>query len=307
MLCPVTVFVPKVITGSQDWSLPTDWRLASPLCKKAIQLVLEVAANATATSSIAKSADVVWAIRLIADTPSQLRPSEMEQLADYGILALRQQQKLNRMPLKAGRLILGFASGGVSELAGLVVQPVVRKVSEHLEEQFVAKEGAHHMVLQTVWEMYLDELLDAQWGSQDLINSDSDLATDLKGLVAWRCFARDWSVVIPDVVDETQFLKVVQEFKREFTSVQNSPVDLVNLWISSPFDSPIADHHKMQKKLEKGNLPAQIVETLSWYLEREEATLRHVRALAQRLGWTSKELLSAGTRSADATFSDGTW
>lgn len=298
--------IPRVLVGHEEWTLPADWREVSPKCVRAIQVVGDTAQMANVPFDEKRLLDVVWAIRLIADTPPQLRPLEMGQLAQMGLDSLREHQKASRPSFKAGRVLLGLATGGASELAGVVARPLVRRVSEYVEERIVGEDGATDTVLQTVWEKCLDAVLDNQWKVHARLEQGSDLANELVYLVSWRSLSREWNASVP-LAEESEFVRAVQAFANEYDAIRRSPAAMVNVWISSPFDSPITEIQKMQKKLEKGHLPPEISSALMWYRDREESILRHVRELSLRLGWASMELREAAANPSGSIATDGTW
>lgn len=299
--------IPKLLRGTSDWSLPADWREVAPICARAVSLVLRIVENDELPRSQDEIADVVWAIRLIADTPPQMRPADMVRLTEVGKTVLREHQRASRRPMKAGRVLLGLATGGVSELAGVVARPVVRRVVEYAEERVLGDDGAQEIILQNTWERSLDALLDSFWSQERSIQSDPEFAKELGFLVAWRSISREWSGSLDGEPDENYFVRELEKLRAEFTEIKSSPAAMINLWVSSPFESPLSEHHKIQKKLEKGNLPPEILSVLQWYLETEETTLRHVREFATKMNWTSTATTTAGLQSGDTTISDGTW
>jgi len=296
----------KALAGYEDWSLPADWRELSPKCTRAIQVVAETAQLSNVPGDHRRLADVVWAVRLIADTPPQLRPSQMSELAQIGLDSLREHQRASRSSFKAGRFILGVATGGVSELAGVVARPIVKRVTEYVEERMVGEDGAAETVLQTVWGQCLDALLDSQWRTHERLTLGTDIANELAFLVSWRSLGREWNSPVPEATEST-FVDAVRRSVAEYEEIRRSPEAMVNVWVSSPFESPITEHHKMEKKLAKGRLPSEISSALLWYKELEESILRHVFEFSARIGWASNELRKKSTNSADTLATDGTW
>lgn len=271
-----------IIFGQYAWELPSDWRNVASIFDNAIERVLYFSRNEAsfARASVEDLGDLIGAIGLIRQTPTQMRTTK---ITDIAIAAKSSSLQPKR--------------GVTRTLFSLVTNPLGTSLDvafNALDKSLTKDDDYINHTLSWVESTAVDHQLEMIWTRASDYLYDAALDRELGRRAYWIAIVWDAQHPLSALNPQFEFTPELansanSSIDAQLNQIRNSPESLVSLWGQSagvPAMHYIQNQATYVKKLRRGKVIPEIEAVWNNYVSITRHRQRHIQGFATRMRWS---------------------
>lgn len=271
-----------IVFGKYVWDLPADWRNVASLFDNAVDRVLYFSRNESnfSRATVEDLGDLIGAIGLIRQTPTQMRTTKTTQIAVAA--------KSDSLQPKRGisRTLFSLATNPLGTSLDVAAKALDKKLTK--DDDYI------NHTLSWVESTAVDHQLEQIWTNASNFPYDAELDRELGRRAYWIAFVWDAQHPLNAFSSEFQFTPELansanSSIEARLNQMRNSPEDLVALWGQSggvPLMHYIQNEAAYVKKLRRGKTIPEIEAVWNDYVSITRHRQRHIRGFATRMRWS---------------------
>lgn len=272
-----------IVFGKFVWDLPADWRNVASLFDNAVDRVLYFSRSEAnfSRASVDELGDLISAIGLIRQTPTQMRTGKINEIATAAKTASSQPRR-----------------GFTRTLFSIATNPLGTSLDvafTALDKSLTKNDDYINHTLSWVESTAVDSQLELIWTNASNYPYDTSLDRELGRRAYWIAFV--WDAQHPLNAFSSDFEltpelanSVNNSIEARLNQLRNSPESLVSLWGQSGYVPPmhfIQNQAAYVKKLRRGKIIPEIEAVWNNHVAITRHRQRHIHGFATRMRWSS--------------------